>query len=511
MPFSPVPVEAGSRLKSTLRDLFAIDLRSLAAFRIAISIFVLVDLSLRAADLAAMYTDDGMFSRETISRHYSIWDWSFHFGSGSWAYQALLFALAAAFAVALCIGYETRLATVASWLMLVSLHNRVPLVLGGADNLARLLLFWGMFLPLGAAWSVDAWMAKRKGIRRSTADSVLSVASAASLLQMAFVYLFSAAFKSNPDWFQGTAVAAAFGDGFFGKPLAAKLLAFPTLLSVLTISVLIVEWLAPFLLFSPIRTASARLWVLGFLALMHVGIEITLNVGLFSLVSLSGLLLFVPSMAWRKLRANGVSDVSERPDTAGRVSRTSAPFPASYLANGICTFALAYVVYTNINGLPGRFLPWTPPPKVEFFTVSCGLGQQWDMFAEPAAKNGWCVALATLVDGTQVDLLRQGAPIAWERPRDPAALYPNHRWWKCFLGMSFSDGRGYQVFRKPVAEYLCREWNRSHPPDKRIVDCALLFCMEKKNPYDPGPHPATIRETLFHLELRDREPANPRR
>ena len=82
---------------------------------------LLVDLGIRAADLGVMYTDDGMFSRTIICRHYSIWNWSFHFGSGSWSYQAVLFGCAAVFAFALLVGYETRLATMASWLMLVSM------------------------------------------------------------------------------------------------------------------------------------------------------------------------------------------------------------------------------------------------------------------------------------------------------------------------------------------------------------------------------------------------------
>ena len=63
-----------SPMKSAVRKLFAIDSRSLAAFRIAISIVLLVDLGIRAADLGAMYTDDGMFSRTLICRHYSIWN-----------------------------------------------------------------------------------------------------------------------------------------------------------------------------------------------------------------------------------------------------------------------------------------------------------------------------------------------------------------------------------------------------------------------------------------------------
>jgi hypothetical protein len=490
-----------SRPKSVLRELFAIDPRSLAAFRIAIGLFLLADLVVRVPDLTAMYTDEGMFSRTTIARHFSIWNWSFHFGSGSWWYQAVLFGLAAIFASLLVVGAATRLATVASWLMLVSLHNRVPHILSGADNLARLLLFWGMFLPLGGVWSADAWAAKRRGSQRA-GGAVLSVASAAILLQMAFMYLFSAAFKSNADWFNGRALAGIFADGFFGTPAARTFLVFPGVLAVLTVVVLALEWLAPFFLFLPLRTGPVRVPVIGLLAGMHIGIGILLNVGLFSAVSLSGLLLFVPSFVWDQL-AKRLGKATAGPGPLSRGAEGIPHGPVSWrsiTASAICAVSLGYVLFANLNGLPGHMLPWTPVPRIEFLTVSCGLGQKWDMFAEAPSTNGWCVARATLTDGTQVDLLREGAPVDWSRPQDPGGIYPNTHWLKCFREMSFTDARGYQVFRQPVAEYLCREWNRSHAADKRIADFVLVLCAENRSHYGVGSSPATIRETLVHLD-----------
>lgn len=320
---------------------------------------------------------------------------------------------------------------------------------------------------------------------------------------MAVMYLFSAVFKSNADWFSGSAIAGILPDGFYGKPIAIGLLEFPATLAVLTVSVLTIEWLAPFLLFSPIRTGQLRLWVIGLLAGMHVGVEILLNVGLFSLVSLSGLILFLPPRFWDKLagRASSTTGDSRPLGAAERTSPAPARALVSFAAQGTCALAFAYVLFVNINGLPGRFLPWTPVPAFELLTVSCGLGQKWDMFAEAPSRNGWWVARATLLDGTRVDLLRQGAPVVWERPHDSAAMYPNHRWLKCFREMSYADARGYQVFRGPVAEYLCRDWNRGRTSDKRVSDFVLVFCTEGKNEFSFDPTPATIRETLVHLEF----------
>ena len=59
----------------------------------------------RASSLREMYTDEGMFSRaEICSLATTIWNWSFHFGSGNGTYQTLLFAFAGLLVVAFLLG-----------------------------------------------------------------------------------------------------------------------------------------------------------------------------------------------------------------------------------------------------------------------------------------------------------------------------------------------------------------------------------------------------------------------
>src|SRR4029077_4507418 len=120
--------------------------------------------------------------------------WSFHFASGSAGYQAVLFAIAGALGLALLVGMETRLGTIGSWLMIVSVDHRAPPIVSGADILLRMLLFWGMFLPLGETWSIDAWLCKRRGGSQwcQARQPILCVASGAILIQMGLMYLMSA-------------------------------------------------------------------------------------------------------------------------------------------------------------------------------------------------------------------------------------------------------------------------------------------------------------------------------
>src|SRR5262245_64238108 len=108
--------------------------------------------------------------------------------SGVWEVQAILFVAAGVSALALLVGHRTRLATIASWLLFTSLNTRNPMVVLGADVLLRVVLFWAMFLPLGARYSVDrAWL----GATKDSRPRVLSAATVAYLLQIVLVYWFT--------------------------------------------------------------------------------------------------------------------------------------------------------------------------------------------------------------------------------------------------------------------------------------------------------------------------------
>jgi hypothetical protein len=233
--------------------LFAIDMRSLALFRICIGSVLLVDLLARSADIQQHYSDLGVLPREALGRLLllSKWHWSIHTWTGSVAGQILLFANAAVCAVALILGYRTRLALAVSWLLLASLHSRNPMLQYGGDHLLRMLLFWSMFLPLGCYWSIDRL---RGVVPQGGPGRHLSMASAAILLQTFMMYFFSGLFKRNEIWRSGEAMYCVLSNDMFSKPLAHHLLAYPHLLEQASYAVPWLELLLPFLLFVPWAT-----------------------------------------------------------------------------------------------------------------------------------------------------------------------------------------------------------------------------------------------------------------
>ena len=199
-----IPVYAGSGRRAPLDTLFAhlstvfgADARSLAALRIALGTIVLVDLVGRWSDIRVHYTDAGLFPREQAIANLNPWRWSVFLLNGTEVYARLVFLVAIAIAIAVILGYRTRIATIALWVLLLSLQARNPLVLSAADAFLRMLVFWAMFLPLGAAWSLDRRLGRQPA---STGTRVASVATAALFLQIAFVYLFTAMLKTGDAW-----------------------------------------------------------------------------------------------------------------------------------------------------------------------------------------------------------------------------------------------------------------------------------------------------------------------
>jgi len=117
--------------------------------RISLAALLLLDLALRARDLATFYSDVGVFPRSALAHHYpAMGSVSIHAISGAVWVQALLFLVAAAFATAL-----SSSATGPGsprwrrWCCSSPLHARNPMVLNAGDVLFRRLLFWGLFLP----------------------------------------------------------------------------------------------------------------------------------------------------------------------------------------------------------------------------------------------------------------------------------------------------------------------------------------------------------------------------
>lgn len=284
-----------------LRTIFGIDLRTLALFRVLLGIYILIDLAMRARDLVSHYTDAGIMPRSVQIDHLYITTWSLHLANGAAWFQALLFVLAGLAALGLLFGWRTRPMTVISWLLMLSVQNRNTFILSGEDNLALLMLFWAMFLPLGARYSVDAAL-DRTG--RFARNDYFTMATAALLLQGMSMYFFSALLKTHPVWYQdGTAVHYALQLDYLVTPFALWFRQFHELMAGLTYYVYALELIGPILIFSPIFHRTLRtIFMLAFMT-MHLSFLLFLEIGFFPFISIIMNLTFMPGWMWDKLAA----------------------------------------------------------------------------------------------------------------------------------------------------------------------------------------------------------------
>ncbi|MEM8807339.1 MAG: HTTM domain-containing protein [Cyanobacteria bacterium P01_G01_bin.38] len=278
-------------------DRYGLDLRSLALLRLGLALVLLTDLWLRAGDWVAHYSDRGVVPRALLSDLWQPGYWSLHALSGQPWVQGVLFAIAAFFALQMLVGYRTRIAVIVSWVLLISLHNRNPLLIFAADDVLRAVMFWAMFLPLGARYSIDAAL---NTAPEPLPKRIFSGAVVALGVQQCFIYIFSAVFKTtSPDWWpDGTAVYYSLSYDQYVTPLGHLLLGLGPLLGVLTFVTLVLEWVGPLLIWSPLRTDFCRaLAVVMFIAL-HLGFGATLNLGIFPFLSVVTWLAFIPSSMW---------------------------------------------------------------------------------------------------------------------------------------------------------------------------------------------------------------------
>jgi hypothetical protein len=500
-----------ARLDNHVQTMFSLDLRSVAALRIGLALMLLADLTLRSRDLVAHYTDQGVLPRAAQQLNTGLSSQlSVHALSGSVVAQALLFLVAGAFAVLLLLGYRTRLVSVVSLGLLISLNNRNPIVDSGADQLLLVMLCWSIFLPSGARFSLDSL---RRGPGLAPPRRVCHVGTIGYVIQLALVYLSAALAKNGADWrSDGTAIYYALSLGQFSTPLGEWLRSVPGLSRLLTPAVLGIEFLAPLLLIAPVWTTPMR--IVGVLSLigMQAGFGLTLaNLGLFPMISAVVLLGLLPSWFWDRVVPSAWARVCAPMAAAGaqctrlwtagalvaaqtwrRVPRLrqsarqllalsgdtparrqgDRPWQLDDFLTAAAMVSLLYVVLMNIGGVPGSV--YRLPDRVAAVGRLVGLAQHWDMFAPTVPRDsGWYVIPGTLRSGEQVDVYRQGAPLGWERPESIAGTYPNHRWFK------YLEQTRRQAWLLPLyADYLCSRWNGSHAEEQRLARLEIVYMGE---------------------------------
>lgn len=441
------------------RATFALDLRSLAASRVALGAILVADCLLRTRDFRLMHTATGMFTPDAVRAHGGgAACWSLAAVSDADAWAACVLGLEGLAGVLLAVGWHTRAATVAAWVAVVSLARRTAPATNAGDAWLACQLAWACFLPLGARWSCDELRQAAAGAgpaRRAAA--AWSVASVALVLQLVFVYLAAGGAKCNPSWWSGAALRHVLSVHDHGTAIGMAVAGAAGPLRLVTRLVPVFEIAGAVLLLALPRPRVRGLLVAAF-TLFHIGIWVTMSVGLFAPIAIAAWLPLVPACWWEKPRAGPMPTVG--------LGRPAAAACATALA-------LAGAGYASVMWHPPRADGGRPLPAVlDALLDVTALHQEWRMFGTVPAQEQWAIAAATLADGRVIDLLRGGAPVGAAPPSGGFTTLPHHRWHAVFWTLHTPAMR---PFAPGVAAGLVRQWNATHAGADAVRSLEIRF------------------------------------
>ena len=461
-------------IETRLRQIFYLDLRMLACFRIGLGAITLWDLVCRAVAFKAHYGISGVLPPSEAALYA---DFNalvpFHLWFTSNIQQACLFLAHGLAAIALIFGIKTRWMTIICWLFLNSLHIRNPVVLYGADRQLAALFFWAIFLPLGARWSFDM----KQRIEWQGKVRVEGWLCTGLILQVALIYFTSVWSKSGVSWSDGTAVWFALNIDNYTSDLGRSLLRFPTVLSALTYGTLLIEWIAPLLLIGGNYIFLRRVgcWMLIGLQL---GFLVFMDLGLFPLVSILALIAIMP------IRNTPLTDKTR-----------NNTFSDSLLLKSAAAFFVSLMLIWQMTLIRHQFSSNSVlaimPESFQWLFKTTRLAQSWSMFSpSPPDSDGWFILeYQDRSEGNAVDLLKQESPITWKNSSSQRGVLESDRWKEWFNKIhsrSLSWDRTMRYFqnenaskntnKKPEHEIQMRLWyveesarNPEHPPVRHLL------------------------------------------
>jgi hypothetical protein len=269
---------------------------TLALLRIGFGLVTLAwSLSL-APDLGAFFSTTGVLPKQPGAG--GVWGVLGVFHSDT-ALGILFVALLLA-CVALIAGYHTRLASVVVFVGILSFERRNPYVFNSGDGLLRLMAFYLMLAPAGAALSVDRWRRARDRFWEFPARAPWGLRL--MQIQLSVVYLSTLWLKlQGTYWNHGTAVSYAQRLTDLARfPLPPFVFHSATISNLLTYGTLLIEASVPVLIWN----RRLRPYVAAIGISLHIAIGYSIRVGFFSIAMITLYLSFVdPEWATQRLLA----------------------------------------------------------------------------------------------------------------------------------------------------------------------------------------------------------------
>jgi hypothetical protein len=223
----------------------------------------------------------------------------------------------------------------------------------------------------------------------------------------------------------------------------------------------------------------------------HLSMLLTMQLGVFPLVSITGLLLFYPPFVWDWITARTVQSRLSRWLPVSMPARENQEWiqtdlgwrrsellewlsvsPGKYQT--ACTYGrLIWLRVVPVVLLLGVVLSVgqsvgvvAAPAPADTVIDTVGIDQSWQMFApNPLSTEVWYVTPGVLTNGSTVDIYR-GGTVNFSRPTRVDRTYRTARWRKYLGNVRTVDNEHHRSY---YADYLCDRWNRSHATGVRQV------------------------------------------
>lgn len=439
------------RLGAYWTALGTLDARSLACFRIGVSLVVLYDIVQSWSLLEVWAGLHGFYDGLPLPALGGE-------GSQPWTLRLLL-ALWGLAAVGLLIGWRTRLCTLGVWLGACGHQYAASHTADYHDIALCNMLLWCQALHLGRRWSVDALRRRVPGPQPAE-----RLAGAALVLCLAYIYLDTALQKTGPAWWSaGTALWYALNDIEAAAPPGRWVLAHLPFgaLRLATHASWGIEAVAPLLMLSPWRRDTLRLLGCGLLVGLHTAMWVLMDIGPFPPTMIAGVAALLPTRLWDALGPwTAVRAAPEGPRRRRRLALW-------YIA---CIAALfGYIEGNRLAYVEDDQWPYPGAEWVARLRYFFALETEWLMYApEPPAHTGWWVGVGRTADGREVDPIT-GAPPTLQKPlwgTPPFAGRMGYYW----TGAPDEGGSPHRTY----ARYLL--WlDRRKAPEERLSHFVLLY------------------------------------
>ena len=219
------------------------------------------------------------------------WAWSYlsslHSPQALWTAHIGALVILAMFTL----GLFTRITSVLSFVITLSYCHRLTGTLFGLDQINLFLAMYLMLAPCGSVWSLDRWLAGRRGTPLPIAAATsTTIATRLLQLHLCIIYLFGGIDKAKGNlWWDGSAAWFAIANVEYQSLDVTWLVHYPWLIALLTHLTLFWETFYPVLIWPRLT----RPMFLAMAVFVHGGIALALGMKTFGLVMLIANLAFL--------------------------------------------------------------------------------------------------------------------------------------------------------------------------------------------------------------------------